>query len=49
MTKIVSALKARDGVFIEFEDGRAALYPASLLAEIFSRAIEFQNPDPDET
>jgi hypothetical protein len=46
--KIVSAERSRDGVLIEFDDGNAAFYPASLLAEVFSQAVKLEKLDPDE-
>ena len=47
--KIVSAQRTRDGVLIEFDDGNAAFYPASLLAAMLSQAVELEKLDPDET
>ncbi|WP_348263191.1 hypothetical protein P8935_01225 [Telmatobacter sp. DSM 110680] len=46
--KIVTAEKTRDGVLIEFDDGSAALYPASLLAEVFPQAVKLVELDPNE-
>ncbi len=45
--KIVSAQRSEGGVVIEFEDGSAAFYPASLLAEVFSRAQKLEEIAPD--
>jgi hypothetical protein len=45
---IVSAERARDGVLIEFDDGRAAFYPTALLLAVFSQAAEVENLGPDE-
>jgi len=47
--KLVSAQRTRDGVLIEFDDGNAAFYPASLLAEVFSQAVKLEELDTDET
>jgi hypothetical protein len=47
--KIAHAEGSRDGVLVEFDDGRAAFYPASLLAEVFSQAIKLEELDSDET
>lgn len=40
--KVVSAERTRDGALIEFSDGRAAFYPASLLAAVFSQAVKLE-------
>ena len=45
---VVSAERSQDGVLIEFNDGRAALYPTALLIEVFSRAAELEDLGPDE-
>jgi len=47
--KVVSAERTPDGVLIEFDDGNAAFYPASLLVEVFPRAVKLEELDPDET
>jgi|GEM_PF-3807290 len=47
--KILSAERTRDGVLIEFDDGNAAFYPASLLAAVLSQAIKLEELDTDET
>jgi hypothetical protein len=48
--KVLYAERINNGVMIEFEDGRAALYPASLLDKDFSQAIQVENEelDPEE-
>lgn len=46
--KILSAERSRDGVVIEFDDGNAAFYPATLLAEMFSQAAKLEELDLDE-
>jgi hypothetical protein len=46
--KVLSAERSRDGVIIEFEDGRAAFYPASLLAAVLSQAVQLEELDSDE-
>jgi hypothetical protein len=40
---IVSAQRTRDGVLIEFDDGNAAIYPASLLAAVLSQAVRLED------
>jgi hypothetical protein len=46
--KVLYAERTRDGVLIEFADGRTAFYPASLLAEMFPKAIQVEELDPQE-
>ena len=46
--RVVSAQRTGDGVLIEFDDGNAAFYPASLLAEVFPQALPLEELDPDE-
>jgi hypothetical protein len=46
--KVVSAERTPDGVLIEFDNGNAAFYPASLLVEVFPRAVQLEALDPDE-
>jgi hypothetical protein len=38
--RIIDAERLRDGVVITFEDGKSALYSASLLQSFFSQAEE---------
>jgi hypothetical protein len=40
MPRIIGAERLRDGVVITFEDGKSALYSASLLQSFFSQALE---------
>ncbi len=42
---IVSADRIGDGVFIEFDDGRSALYSAPLLYTSLSEAVVFNIAD----
>jgi len=46
--RILSAERTRDGVVVEFEDGNAALYPASLLIEVLPKALKLEDPSPDD-
>jgi hypothetical protein len=46
---VVSAERTRDGVLIEFDDGNAAIYPASLLAAVLPQAVKLEELDTDET
>lgn len=48
LPKVVYVARSRDGVLIEFADGNAAFYPASLLAELFARAVKLEEPNLDE-
>ncbi len=48
LPKVVYVARSRDGVLIEFADGNAALYSASLLAEVFSRAVKLEELNLDE-
>jgi len=45
---IVSAERAQDGILVEFDDGRAALYPTALLLSVFPQAAKVEAPEPDE-
>jgi hypothetical protein len=45
---VVSAERSQDGVLIEFDDGRAALYPTALLIEVFSQAAQLEDLGPDD-
>jgi hypothetical protein len=45
--KVVNAERSRDGVLIEFADGRVAFYTASLLADMFSQAAQVEELDLD--
>jgi hypothetical protein len=36
------------GVLVEFEDGKCALYPASLLRAVLPQAVEFEVRDDAE-
>lgn len=47
--KIVSAERTCDGVLIEFDNGNAAVYPASLLASVFSQAVKVEELESDES
>jgi hypothetical protein len=38
--RVIEALRLRDGVVITFEDGKCALYTASLLFAMFPQADE---------
>ena len=46
--KILSAERTRDGGVVEFEDGNAALYPASLLIEVLPKALKLEDPSLDD-
>jgi len=46
---VVVSQRTRYGVLIEFDDGNAALYPASLLAAVLSQAVKLEELDTDET
>jgi hypothetical protein len=45
--RIVYAERLGGGVIIAFEDGKSAVYSASLLESIFSQAEELGPDDPD--
>jgi hypothetical protein len=47
--RVVTAERTGGGVLIEFDNGDTAIYPASLLASIFSQAIELEETDFDQT
>jgi hypothetical protein len=44
---IISAERVGDGVLIEFNDRKCALYPATLLYETLPQAIAFRNTEPE--
>jgi hypothetical protein len=46
--KILSADRTHDGVVVEFDDGNAALYSASLLIEVLPKALKLEDPSPDD-
>jgi hypothetical protein len=46
--RVVTAERARDGVLIEFDDGRAAFYPTALLLSVFPQAFELEDLGPDD-
>jgi hypothetical protein len=47
--RIISADRSRQGVLIVFDDGKAALYPASLLYAALSRIKRvIDGPGPEE-
>ena len=45
---VVTADRTRDGVLIEFDDGRAAFYPTALLLAVFPQAVELEDLGPDD-
>jgi hypothetical protein len=45
--RIVAAERMEDGIFIEFDDGRSALYSASLLYSALPQAVPPDVPDID--
>lgn len=49
--RVVTVDKTDDGVIIEFDDGRCAIYSASLLHEVFPKAksVSVAYPPPVES
>ena len=46
--RIVSAERMKDGLLIEFDDGRCAIYPAALLLDLLPQATPIEQPEDDE-
>jgi len=46
--RVVTADRTREGVLIEFDDGRAAFYPTALLLSVFPQAVELEDLGPDD-
>lgn len=46
--RVVTADRTREGVLIEFDDGRAAFYPTALLLAVFPQALELEDLGPDD-
>jgi hypothetical protein len=46
--RVVDAERLGDGVIITFDDGKSAVYSASLLQAIFTQAQEVNEQEPDE-
>jgi hypothetical protein len=46
--QIVDVARFRDGVLVTFEDGRCALYSATLLAALYPQAEEAFEPHPED-
>ena len=44
--RIIYAERLGDGVVITFEDGKTAVYPASLLRSVFDQARELREDEP---
>ena len=47
-SQIVCVDRMHGGILLEFEDGKCALYPASLLRAVLPQAVEFEVTDDDE-
>ena len=45
--RVVRVERVGDGLLLEFDNGVNAIYPASLLASMFSQAIKLEETAPD--